>query len=291
MLDRKIVVLTDSTCDLPPEMAEKYNVDILNFEITVDGQSYVEREDFTFDEYYDILRTCEGIPHTSHITTPRFMAYFDGCAGQGVEQLLYVSICGAGSNTYNAAVMARENFYKDNPGCKMKIHLVDSHAYSMGYGWFVVQAAQKLQNGAEMGDVIDWLEDVFSRVEIYVGAFSLKYIKKSGRISAAAAFAGELLGLRPIISLIDGESKVVKKVRGDKEVVPAMIEIGAARIDDTHQFLMGGTDAAIYEPMAELLEKKWKTPPLATFKLGAAVTTNTGPDALGLVLLGPKRKR
>lgn len=290
MPNSRTVVLTDSACDLPMELAEKSGVDILNFTIAVDGKSYVEREDFSFDEYYDMLRESDGIPSTAHITMPRFLETFEGYARRGTGQLLYVSINAGASNTFNAARQARENFYAENPRSPMKIHLLDSHTYSMAYGWFVAEASRKLQNGAELADVMAWLEDVFSRVEIILSAFSLKFIKKSGRVSAAAAFAGELLGLRPIISLIDGESVVLKKVRGDKEVLPAMLDIAAERIDDTRQYLIGATSDALDTDMAALCKDRWKAKPLTLFKLGAAVTTNTGPDAIGLVYLGEKRR-
>lgn len=290
MPKRKIVVLSDSACDLPLDLARKNHVDILNFTITVDGKSYNEREDFTFDEYYDLLRTCEGIPVTAHITMPRFLEFFEQCAAEGTEQVLYVPICGSGSNTYNAASMARDEFCKTNPQSPMKIHIVDSHTYSMAYGWFVAEAARKLNNGAEMAVVIEWLEDIFSRVEILLASYTLKFMKKSGRISAAAAFAGELLGLRPVVSLIDGESKVLKKVRGDKDVWPAIMEIAEQRMDESGQYWIGGTTDESLREAGEACAKRWKVKPTLCFKLGAAVTTNTGPDCIAIVYLGEKRR-
>lgn len=291
MAKRKIVVLTDSACDLPPELAEKNGVDIMNFEITMDGESYTERDDFTFDEYYDMLRSCEKVPSTAHITMVRFLERFEAYAEEGVEQLLYVSINAGGSATNDAAVMARREFYEQNPGSPMKITILDSHTYSVSYGWYVAEAARKLGNGAEMAHVVEWLEDVFSRLEVILAAYSLRFMKKSGRVNAAAAFAGELLGLRPIISLVDGESIVRKKVRGDKEVLPALLEYAAARMDDTKQYMIGGTSQPIIDELAALCQKKWKAAPQITFKLGAAVATNTGPDAIAIVYLGDKRER
>ncbi|MFV0413010.1 MAG: DegV family protein [Oscillospiraceae bacterium] len=290
MPNRRYAVLTDSACDLPPEMAEKAGVDILPFHITVDGKSYTEREDFTFDEYYEILRTCEGVPSTAHITPLRFVEKFEEYSRDKVEELLYVSINGTGSATKDAAIMAEKTFRAENPESKMKIHIVDSRTYSVCYGWYVAEAARKLTNGAEMADVVEWLTDVFSRVEIVLAAFTLKFMKKSGRVSAAAAFAGELLGLRPVISLIDGKSIVRKKVRGDKEVLPAMLEYAEAHMDETKQYAIGGTDQQKMDELAALCKKRWKAEPLCTFKLGAAVATNTGPDALAITYLGEKRE-
>lgn len=291
MPKRKIVVLTDSACDLPVELAEKSGVDIMGFSITVDGKSYLEREDFTFDEYYDMLRGCESVPSTAHITMTQFLGRFLEFDEQGVQEVLYVSINAGGSATNDAAQMAQKAFYKERPESALKIHIVNSHTYSMAYGWFVAEAARKLHNGAAMPEVLEWLEDAFSRVEILLAAYSLKFMKKSGRISAAAAFAGELLGLRPIISLNDGESIVRKKVRGDKEVLPALVEYAEAHMDDTRQYAIGGTDDAIMQELAAICRKRWKAEPFSIFKLGAAVATNTGPDAIAIVYMGEKRPR
>lgn len=289
MAKRKFAVLTDSACDLPPELAEKSGVDIVPFHITVDGKSYIERVDFNFDEYYEILRNCEKVPTTAHVTMPRFIEKFEEYDDEGIEQVLYVSINGSGSATKDAAVMAEAEFRTSRPESTMGITIVDSHTYSMVYGNYVAEAARKLQNGAEMGDVVAWLEDKFLRMEVVLGAYSLKFMKKSGRINAAAAFAGELLGLRPIISLIDGKSVVEKKVRGDKGVMSALMEYAAANMDDTFEYMVGGTDQQNIDELAALCTKQWKVKPMQKFKLGAAVSTNTGPDAVAIAYVGDKR--
>ncbi len=291
MPKRRYVVLTDSASDLPPELQRQRGIDIANFEITVDGKLYTERVDFDFDEYYEMLRSCEGIPSTAHVTSMRFFDIFSAYADEGVEEVLYVCINAAGSATCHAAEMARERLAEERPDCPMRIHIVDSHCYSMAYGWYVAEAARKLENGAEMRDVIAWLDEVFARVEIVLAAYSLRFMKKSGRISAAAAFAGELLGLRPIVTLNDGISTVQKKVRGDKEVLPALVAHAAAHIDEDCEYAVGGTDSGRIEELAALCTKQWKKKPTILFKLGAAVATNTGPDAIAITYLGQKRER
>ena len=118
-------------------------------------------------------------------------------------------------------------------------------------------------------------------------------MKKSGRISAAAAFAGELLGLRPIISLIDGVTKVEDKVRGDAAVPAAMIKQVHKRMDypdgDVH-YMLGCTDIPNVKELEKLCRKEFGREPDAVFKLGAAVASNTGPDAMAIVYQGVPRR-
>ena len=218
---RKIAVLTDSACDIPVELQEKYGIDILPFTITLDGVSYVERKDFTFDEYYQMLREAKGTPSTAHITAMQFCDQFCKYLDEGYTDVLYVSINSTGSATNAAAHQAAEQLREERPDSALRVRIVDSHCYSLGYGYPVVQAAQALRAGTSLDEVIDRLEDTFARTEILLCAYSLKVIRKSGRISAAAAIAGELLGLHPIFTLNDGVSEVVRKVRGEKAAASA----------------------------------------------------------------------
>lgn len=289
----KVAVLTDSASDIPFDLAEKYGVDIMCFGITVDGVGYTERKDFDFDEFYKLARTCQNVPTTSHITSISFCEKYCEYDDNGYTDVLHITINRTGSATYDAAVLAEQQFREERPDSKMRIHLVDSHTYSMVYGWFVCEAAKKLKNGAEVSDVIAYLNDVFARMEIALASYTLKFMKKSGRISAAAAFAGELLGLKPIVSLNDGISKVENKVRGDAAVLPALISLTKKNmtLDNTDYFLGVTDNDDRTAEFAKLCKKEFGHPPVYIFKLGAAVTINTGPEAVAIVYFGKKRER
>ena len=234
----KIALMTDSASDIPVSFEKQYGIDILPFMITVDGKSYVERQDFTNEEYYQILARCVDIPKTSQITMMRFEEKFSEYNAKGIDDLIYVSINSGGSNTYNAALMACQSFKEENPDSKMNIYVVDSHNYSMTYGWAVCEAARKITGGADAKSIVEYLEDHFARVEVALSMYTLKFVKKSGRVSAAAAFAGELLGLRPIITIIDGVTATVSKVRGDVNVMPALIAHAKKRISQGSGYLV-----------------------------------------------------
>lgn len=282
--------MTDSASDIPRELEEKYGIDILPFQIVVDGQSYTEREDFTNEQYYEMLVTAKDIPKTSQITMTRFLEKFCACADAGYTDVLYVSINSAGSNTYEAARMAADALRDERPGCAMRVHVVDSHTYSMTYGWHVCEAARKLQSGADILSVVEYLNDAFSRMEVMLSMYTLRFVKKSGRVSAAAAFAGELLGLRPIINMIDDTTVTVAKVRGDNAVMPGLIAQSKKRMADGAVYLVGGTDEGNIKMLAKLCKKEFGRAPAGTFLLGAAVATNTGPNAVAIVYAGEKRR-
>lgn len=207
-MERKLAIVTDSSCDIPQELAEKYGIDIIDFPINLDGKEYYERHDLTLDEFYELMRQAQGVPTTAAITMLQWQEVYEKYADEGYTDVLHVSINSNGSSTYANAMQAAKNLAETRPDSGMKVHLVDSHTYSMVFGWYLCECARKLRNGGELRACVQELESKLARVEVCLAAFSLKQMKKSGRVSAAAAFAGELLGLRPIISLNDGVSKV-----------------------------------------------------------------------------------
>lgn len=195
----KIAILTDSSCDIPQEMAEKYGIDIMSFHILLDDVDYVERESCTNTEFYDKMRAAKGVPSTAAITPIQFCEKYCQYVDEGYTDVIHVPINKSGSSTYNNALMAQGMLREERPEHHLKIHLLDPHTYSMVFGWYLCEMARKLKNGAEISHVIREFEKQMDCMEIVLGPYSLKQMKKSGRISAAAAVMGELMGIRPII--------------------------------------------------------------------------------------------
>ena len=287
----KYVVLTDSTCDLPEEAAKQHNIDIVCFKIALDGEGYTERVDFTPEQFCEMLKKASGLPTTAQITQFEFFDKFEEYDRQGVEQTLYISINAGGSGTNAAAHAAAAQFHEEHPDSRMEIFIVDSHAYSMAEGAGVIEAKQKLDAGETMESVVEYLNDKYAKMEILLTAYTLKVIRKSGRISAAAAIAGNLLGIHPIFTLNDGVSQVVKKVRGDKAVVNGMATTMASRMAQGTPYYIGVSDHKYDEEYVEACTKKVGYAPVGIFHLGCAVLSNTGAEAVGLVFEGAKRER
>ncbi len=287
----KYVVLTDSTCDLPEEAAKQHNIDIVCFKIALDGEGYTERVDFTPEQFCEMLKKASGLPTTAQITQFEFFDKFEEYDRQGVEQTLYISINAGGSGTNAAAHAAAAQFHEEHPDSRMEIFIVDSHAYSMAEGAGVIEAKQKLDAGETMESVVEYLNDKYAKMEILLTAYTLKVIRKSGRISAAAAIAGDLLGIHPIFTLNDGVSQVVKKVRGEKAVVSSMATTMASRMAQGTPYYIGVSDHKYDEEYVEACTKKVGYAPVGIFHLGCAVLSNTGAEAVGLVFEGAKRER
>jgi len=283
--------LTDSACDLPQEMADRHHIDIICFKISLDGEGYTEREVFTPEQFSQMLRTAQEMPKTAQVNQFEFLEKFEAYDDQGIEDVLYVSINATGSGTNANAHTAARQFCEEHPSSKMRIHIVDSHSYSVTYGTELCHACEKLEAGEDMESVVDYLNDRFARLELVLTAYTLKVIRKSGRVSAAAAIAGDLLGIRPVFTLIDGVSQVIKKVRGDKMVMSAVINHCKSRMSPVTPYYIGVTNWKYAEDYAKAAEAAIGYPPKNMFHLGAAVCANTGPEAVGMLFEGEKRER
>ena len=282
----KIKVSTDSTADLPRELARELGVDVLPMTIIIDGKEYADGVDLTTQEFYEILNNCAELPTTSQVTGACYQELFTKTWEEGYTHLIHTSINSLGSGTYQAALLNRELFFEEHPEARgqLEITVIDSLTYSMGYGWGVIEGARLAKSGASPEEVVAAIEDWIHHHKILVVPMNLRFCKKSGRVSAAAAFVGDAMGLKPIITFENGESKVLSKVRGDKKAVTAMVDMMVKERKPGTDYCMAYTaDPALREQVEELLGEKVEQMPSLTYPLGAIISANIGPDSVGLI--------
>lgn len=287
----RVKIISDSGCDISQEDELRYNIDLMSFEVTLGDNTFLERRDMSNFEFYDMITKSDELPKTSQITQFRFEEKFAECARAGYDAIIVVLINSTGSATFSNAQAAEKTLREDGVLGKMKIHLVDSHCYSVGYGFPVIEAAKKLELGQSAERVVSYLNEWLSGVEIYIVGFGLRHMKKSGRINAAAAFLGELMALKPIISLIDGESIVVKKSRGEKNAVADAVEYISRRMTpETPWELLRTTVTPHENEFIRQFTKKTGKPPAMVTQCGYVVACNAGPQFFGVVIKGAARR-
>lgn len=287
--DERILLMTDTAGDLPEEVLQRGGVVMLPIPIAIDGKGYLERVDFTMEEFYNRLTAAKELPSTSHILSVTYEQAFQEALEQGYTDVILSTITSKGSNMFQAAVMGKKSFLEAHPGA-LRITILDSGSYSLGYGYPIAEAAEMVRIGACAAEVVAFLDDWYSSCEIVFAAYSLEYAKKSGRIPVAAAFVGDVLGLRPLISIIDGETKVVEKVRGDKNVVTRMVEYAASRADKkSPTAVIYGSVPDYGADLVKAITKRFGHPPRIHGHLGASIAMNSGPKTVGLCFRGAKR--
>jgi DegV family protein with EDD domain len=153
-----------------------------------------------------------------------------------------------------------------------------------------MEAAARAREGKSAPEILAFLEDCFCRTEIYLGVYSLDFAKRSGRIGAATAFVGDVLGLRPVISMIDGSTKVVDRVRGERNLAPRIFSIYKEQLikRDSRPLVVCGSEPEWGEQLACLLKEELGAMP-PVYRAGAAITINAGPRMVALVARGKTR--
>jgi DegV family protein with EDD domain len=148
-----------------------------------------------------------------------------------------------------------------------------------------MEAVKKIRKGAEAEEIIAYLEDWFNVCGIYAVPYNLKYARKSGRISAAKAFAGEVLGLKPIILFADNTTVTVDKIRGEKNIVPKLVECVEKRMTPQTPYIMiCGKDDTLAKEVEKELTKRTGRKAEMTAHIGGVVTSNIGPDLVAVLI-------
>lgn len=282
----KIKIATDSTADIPKEYRESLNIAVLPITVIVGEKEYKDGYDITPQEFYEILEAEEEIPTTSRVVPVLYQELYEETYKEGYSDIIITCINAKGSSTMQGAIMSKDLFYEDNPEAKDKfnIHIVDSTTYSTAYGMAVIEAAKMARNGSSVEEIIEYINDWVKYVRPVFVPMNLKFVKKSGRVSAAAAFVGDALGLKPLITFENGESKIIKKIRGDKKALSGILDIVAQeREEGTPYTLVYGNNKEMFEKFKAMCAEQLDIPPLFEYPVGCVISVNTGPDMVAII--------
>lgn len=289
-MSEKVRIITDSGCDITPEAEKEWEhiLCVMPFAISYNNDTKLDRVEIDIDEFYTVLKENQEIPKHSQITQIQFEDKYRELYNDGARTIIVDLIDSHGSQTYSQAIIAADNIKEELPD--LDVRVIDGRSYSLGYGYAVVEACKKLSEGQTVESVVSYLEDWASHVEALLVGFDLRHMKKSGRISAAASFLGELMGLKPLIVLYDEVTQVLKKARGEKAIIDAAVETAAARmIPKTPYYVITTTHPDLEKEFIDKLTKKIGYPPAMISKMGVVVSCNAGPDTVAVFVRGQDR--
>ena len=214
-------LFTDTSAILPAEIIDEYGIEVVPFSYTIDGVEYIPEREFDGKAFYAAMRAGSEVK-TSMVNAGTFIERFKAALDAG-KDVLYIGMSGGISGTANAALMAKQELDEEYPD--RKIVVIDTLAASLGEGLFVIKAAEQLKDGVAL-DAIEGA--IRAQVPSMCQSFTvddLKYLKKTGRVSGAAAIIGNVLSIHPIL-IGDYEGKIVvkSKVRGMKRTLDALAE-------------------------------------------------------------------
>ena len=272
-----VKVIVDSTVDLADSYRER--IKIVPLTVRFGNEQYLDRVELGAREFYEKLVTSDVMPSTSQANYSDFERVFAEETRDGSE-LVVITLSSKLSGTYNSAMIAAEE-YKD------KVFVVDSQSVSIGAGILAEFAVELARAGLNARGIVKRLNVERENVKIIAMFDTLEYLKRGGRISATAAFAGSLLSLKPIITVKDGEISILGKARGTKHANGYLIkEVERVGINFNKPWLLGytGTDDSAIQGYMEEAKHLWEgnSDPIETAIVGSVVGTHAGPGAIAI---------
>jgi len=277
-----IRIVTDSTADLPKWFVDKHNIKVVPLHVNFSDAAYLDGLDLTAKDFYPLLEAAgENIPKTSTPTLDDFRKAFKEVMEESPGcQILSIHLSGGLSSTVNIAESAAKSLSSD-------IYVFDSRNISFGMGLQVFEAAEMIEKGHTMQEILNHLSLVAQNTETMFCLDTLEYLRKGGRIGKVTAFLGSMLNVKPIIHVKDGVYESFDKVRSQKQAIQKMIDRGVSLLDGRTPRRMGVIHGAC-EDMAKILKEKAES----TFnkavdafgETGAVIGTHTGPGTLGLTI-------
>lgn len=221
---RDFVILTDSCCDLPEEVARELGLEVVPLTVTLDGaeyHNYLDGRQIGFHEFYEKLRG-GAMGTTSAVSVGSFQEKMLAILASG-KDVLCLTFSSALSTTYQSAVIAAEDLKTEFP--EGKIYVVDSLNASLGQGLFVWLCAQQKKAGKTLEEVRDYAQAIRPKVKAWFTVDDLDHLKRGGRISAATAMFGSMLSIKPVMHVDEtGHLVAVSKARGRKASLLALVD-------------------------------------------------------------------
>jgi DegV family protein with EDD domain len=193
----RIEIVTDSTSDIPPEVAEEYRIHIVPAILNIGGQSLEDGPDISRREFYELLPAMDPLPTTSAPSVGSFLKLYEKIFEQGADLILSTHAPAALSGIYNAARLAAQNF-------DQRVKVLDSGSLTLGLGFQAMAASERCREGASLAETLVHVEAMKKRIHLLAMLDTFEYIRRSGRVSWAKAALGALLNIKPFVSVKDG---------------------------------------------------------------------------------------
>lgn len=276
-----IKITADSTCDLSPELCEKYGISILPLYIVKEGKSYKDMAEIVPQDIFDHVSAGGTITSTAAINTDDYIRYFTQ-PSEEYDAVIHINISSDFSSCHQNARIAAEEF--------SNVYVIDSRNLSTGSGLVVLAAAEMAQSGKEPEEICKALNELTSKVEASFVIDKLDYLRKGGRCSALAALGANLLSLKPCIEVKNGKMGVGKKYRGKFDVciekyvierISGREDIDKKRIFITHT----PCDKKIVDNVRRIIAKTCDFEEILETDAGCTVSSHCGPNTLGILFV------
>jgi len=272
----KIAILTDSASDITPDMIEGLDVTVIPIRLKIGENNYKDGVNLSKKEFWHKLLTEKVVPKTAQPSPAEFRDYYEELFNKGYEKIISLHISSKMSGTQQVAKVAREMLKREKD-----IIIVDSKSVTFGQAYQVLEAAKMIKAGAKLEDILTRLYEIADKMKVYFAVSDLTYLEKGGRIGRASSVIGNLLKLRPVLKLEDGEVSLETKTFGERGAISYMEKI--IKNEGKNSIYLytawGGTNQElrntdILKKTADTMRKiEYK----GRFEIGATIGSHSGP--------------
>lgn len=282
---KKVIITTDSTADIPVDIAKKYNIRIMPLHVLYDDEDFSDGIDITPEYIIERYAQRGQLPSTSAVTPEGYRLFFKRILREGYTQIVHIAFCSDMSSTCQNAVIAAQEFDEE-------IHVVDSRCLSAGQMLLALRACELRDLGISAKNIAETISEL---TEKNIGGFllsQLEFLHKGGRCSSVSLLGANLLNIKPSIVVKDGAMTVAKKYRGKDEM--CRLKYMKDRIDefegqiDTSRVILHTTcdlsdkDRKMYK---KELKKLIKCDEVILSTAGCVITSHCGPGTFALFFM------
>ena len=272
----KIAILTDSASDITPDMIEGLDVTVIPIRLKIGENNYKDGVNLSKKEFWHKLLTEKVVPKTAQPSPAEFRDYYEELFNKGYEKIISIHISSKMSGTQQVAKVAREMLKREKD-----IIIVDSKSVTFGQAYQVLEAAKMIKAGVKLEDILTRLYEIADKMKVYFAVSDLTYLEKGGRIGRASSVIGNLLKLRPVLKLEDGEVSLETKTFGERGAISYMEKIikNEGRNSIYLYTAWGGTNQELHNTdiLKKTADTMRKVEYKGRFEIGPTIGSHSGP--------------
>ena len=278
---RKVAIVVDSSSCLPKDVSEKYDIVVVPHELVIDGVSYRDGIDISPTEFYQLLQKNGRVPTTSAPRPSRLLEAFKQ-ASEKAEDVLCLTLSRNFSATYEWACSAQDMARRELPG--LNIRVLDTQAAAGAQGLIALAAARAAEMGLDLDTVAAEAESLIPKVNLIAFLDTLYFLGRSGRIPKIAAWAGSLLGVKPLTEMRLGEARLLEKPRSRNKATQRLLSAMESHVSSNpvHVMVMHANAAQDAEALSREVEMRFNCAELLLGEFTPVMGAHTGPGLLGL---------
>ena len=273
-----VKVVTDSTCDIPPQLMKDLGITVVPIYVVFGDKSYRDKLDIGEDEFYDKL--IHGPVHpTTSVPTPRDFADVYNKLAEETDEIISIHLTSKESGTYNAALLAKELVTR-----KCRIEVVDSLSMSMALGLLVAEAGRQAKAGTSLDKVTEFVRQAIPKLHLIFLLDTLKYVVRGGRLSKPYGIIGSALRVKPLLTLKEGDLSMVGVARTKAKAVERLFEF-ARSFPQVKELAVSYTTAhEEAKAFADRLNTAFPDLPVSLIRVGSSLGTHAGPGGMGVAV-------